>query len=74
MPFSLEDIRTILTLRDRRQTSCVVVDDIALSRLADIDERIACLNALKTEIKAMIVSCGHREVSSCAVLATLAQP
>jgi DNA-binding transcriptional MerR regulator len=49
--FSLDDIREILALRDRREAPCRVVLDMLQAKAAEIEQRIRELKRLQTELE-----------------------
>jgi DNA-binding transcriptional MerR regulator len=70
--FEIEAIRTLLTLQDQPGQSCMAADEIARARLAEVEQRIASLTALKAELKRMVASCAHGTVDECRVIEILA--
>lgn len=70
--FAIEAIRTLLTLQDDPHQPCGVADAIARARLADVDQRIASLTALRSELHLMIEGCSHGRVDHCRVIEVLA--
>ena len=72
--FEIEAIRALLTLQDNPQQSCSLADSIATEHLVQVDQRIASLTALKSELVSMIAQCKHGRVSHCRVIETLATP
>ncbi len=70
--FSIEAIRTLLGLQDRPDHSCEAADAIAGARLAEVEQRIAKLEALRAELKRMLASCRHGKVAECRVIEVLA--
>jgi DNA-binding transcriptional MerR regulator len=70
--FEIEAIRTLLTLQDQPGQSCMAADEIARARLAEVEQRIASLTALKAELKRMVASCAHGTVDQCRVIEILA--
>ncbi len=70
--FAIDAIRALLTLQDRPEQSCVAADAIARARLAEVDQRIASLTALKSELEHMIVQCSQGKIAQCRVIETLA--
>jgi DNA-binding transcriptional MerR regulator len=70
--FEIEAIRTLLTLQDDRSQSCAAADAIASARLAEVEQRIASLTALRAELRRMIAGCAHGTVEECRVIETLA--
>ena len=70
--FEIEAIRTLLVLQDHPQQSCASADAIAKARLAEADQRIASLTALKAELERMVDGCSHGHVGTCRVIEILA--
>ncbi|WP_422020578.1 MerR family transcriptional regulator [Pyruvatibacter mobilis] len=70
--FPLEAIRTLLDLSDSPDKSCAEADEIARARLAEVESRIARLEALKTELTRMIAQCAHGTAADCRVIEVLA--
>lgn len=72
--FEVDAIRTLLELQDNPTQSCAAADAIARARLAEVEQRIAKLTALKSELQRMVEACGCGHVASCRVIETLADP
>ena len=70
--FEIDAIRTLLALQDNRDQSCAAADVIATARLADVEQRIASLLALKKELERMVSECAHGRVGECRVIEILA--
>jgi DNA-binding transcriptional MerR regulator len=70
--FEIEAIRTLLTLQTEPGQSCEAADHIASARLAEVEQRIASLTALKTELARMVKGCRHGKVGECRVIEVLA--
>jgi len=70
--FSLDSIRTLLSLVDRQPTWCDEVDAIAREHLVAIQSRIVRLRALEKEFKSMIASHQHGRITECRVIEVLA--
>jgi DNA-binding transcriptional MerR regulator len=70
--FEVEAIRALLQLQDEPNQSCAAADAIARKRLMDVEQRIASLSALKTELKRMIEGCRRGRVKECRVIEVLA--
>lgn len=66
--FDIEAIRALLALQDQPSQSCADADAIAKARLRDVEQRIARLTALKSELKRMIEGCAHGRVDQCRVI------
>jgi DNA-binding transcriptional MerR regulator len=69
--FSVEAIRRLLDLSDDPEGSCQGVDSIARLHLAEIDEKIARLTALRAEVKRMVDEGDHGRVAECRVIEVL---
>lgn len=70
--FDVEAIRTLLSLQDDPDQSCAMADRIAETHLAEIERRIASLNALRSELRRMVEECACGRVAECRVIETLA--
>jgi len=70
--FEVDAIRTLLTLQDDPHQSCASADAIAKARLAEVEQRIRSLTALKAELEVMVEGCGHGRVDQCRVIEILA--
>ena len=71
MDFPIVDIRTLLSLQDYPNKSCVDADAIARARLADVEHRIANLAALRKDLRTMIYECVCKQVAKCSVIGEL---
>lgn len=70
--FSLDTIRSLLLLSERRQdASCAEIDKIAVSHLAEVRGKIADLMALETVLVGALENCGRTSVVECQVLDAL---
>jgi len=69
--FSLPAIRELLALADSPEHSCVEADRIATLRLAEVEGRIARLEALRRELRRMIRECRGDRISDCRVIEVL---
>ena len=70
--FEVESIRALLQLQDRPDQSCAMADDIARTRLIEVERRIASLTALKVELERMVRGCAHGSIADCRVIEVLA--
>ena len=70
--FEVEAIRALLRLSSEPQASCAEADRIARRHLAEVEERIARLTALRAELERMVAECGHGRVCDCRVIEVLA--
>ena len=69
--FEIDAIRTLLTLQDNPNQPCATADVIAKARLAEVDQRINSLVALKAELELMVEGCSHGHVAECRVIEVL---
>lgn len=70
--FSLDEVRTLLTLADDRRRSCSDVDQIARAHLAEVERKLADLSKLRRELKQIISQCGHGTIEDCRIIEALA--
>jgi len=70
--FEVESIRTLLDLADQPDRSCAETAVIARRHLADIDDRLARLTVLRTEVQAVIEQCARGSVAPCRIIEVLA--
>jgi len=70
--FEVEAIRQLLDLASDPTRPCDEADAIAQRHLADINEKIARLSALKIEVTRMIDNCAHGSIGECRVIEVLA--
>jgi DNA-binding transcriptional MerR regulator len=70
--FDIDDIRELLEMTERPQSSCHEADSIAARHLREVEERIARLRALRGELQRMVSECGHGRVCECRVIQVLA--
>lgn len=69
--FSLDQIRVLLTLADRRDQSCEAVDSIAKAHLREIESKISDLVALKRELQSLVSNCCETTVAECRIIEAL---
>lgn len=69
--FSLDQVRTLLTLSDDRGQPCAAVDAIATEHRAEMERKIADLQSLKAELDRMIDQCGCGVVADCRIIESL---
>lgn len=70
--FEIDAIRTLLTLQDNPGQPCATADVIAKAHLAEVDQRINSLLALKAELELMVEGCSRGRVAECRVIEVLA--
>ena len=73
--FSLAEVKGLLTLRVSARTPCERVRERALAKLADIDRRIAELQAMRDALERLAHNCDEPSASgNCPFLDELARP
>ncbi|SUE43988.1 MerR family transcriptional regulator [Roseomonas gilardii] len=70
--FSLEQIRALLGLVGQPDLPCGAVDAIAREHLAEVERKIADLQALRRELDALISQCDCGTMSECRIVEALA--
>lgn len=63
--FTLEDVKTLLGIRDRGAASCRDVQALVEERLADIEARLRDLRHVRKVLKASLDTCRQRERDGC---------
>lgn len=69
--FTLEAIRELLDLSDHPDRPCHEADAIARRQLKQVEQRLARLEALRTELKRMVHECTGGRTADCRVLEVL---
>ncbi|MCI5109971.1 MAG: helix-turn-helix domain-containing protein [Marivita sp.] len=69
--FSLEAILELLDLSDHPDRPCHEADTIARRQLKQVEQRLARLEALRTELKRMVHECSGGQTADCRVLEVL---
>lgn len=69
--FTLEAIRELLDLSDHPGRPCDEADAIARRQLKQVEQRMARLKALRTELKRMVRECSGGRAADCRVLEVL---
>ena len=73
--FSLVEVRDLLGLVDQPERSCAEVDQLARAHLEAVNEKLAQLTALKSELERVVGNCeGGLAVADCRILAALGEP
>ncbi len=72
--FSLKEIKELLALRVDARTSCADVRKRAEAKIADIDQKLRALRAMKRALMLLTAACvGRGPVSACPILESLDQ-
>ena len=69
--FTLQAIRELLALSDQPDRPCHEADVIARRQLREVEQRLARLEALRTELKRMVHECSGGRTADCRVLEVL---
>lgn len=69
--FSLDQVRALLDLSDDRTRPCEAVDSLAKQHLAEIERKIADLNALQRELGKLVDQCQCGTVADCRIIEAL---
>ena len=70
--FSVKSVRELLDLADRIDAPCDAVDARVLQHLTEVQERLAQLRTLETELQRLSVCCeGQGVIRDCRILETL---
>jgi len=70
--FSLDAIRSLLSLVSHPDQTCEAATDIAQVQLKEVESRIERLQAMKGELQRMVKECRGGRVSECRVIEVLA--
>lgn len=69
--FSLEEIRGLFEMVDRKDFTCSEVHDLTVDHLASVRDKIANLKKLENALLAMASECSRGDVPECPILDTL---
>ena len=69
--FSIEEIRALLEMVDRRDFACGEVHSMTVNHLASVKEKIQALHRLEDALEAMAAECSRGDVPDCPILDTL---
>lgn len=70
--FSLDRVRALLDLADQRDQPCAKVDALARDHLAEVERKIADLQALGRELSGLISQCSRGVIADCLIIEALA--
>ncbi len=70
--FPLDQVRALLDLADCRDQSCATADALARAHLAEVERKIADLQALGRELSGMIFQCTQNIIADCRIIEALA--
>jgi Cu(I)-responsive transcriptional regulator len=72
--FSLDAVRDLLRLSDDQKRSCVEIDELARVHLADLEDKLADLVALRRVLGQLVDQCQHDTVADCRIIQALTPP
>nr|WP_319513409.1 Cu(I)-responsive transcriptional regulator [uncultured Cohaesibacter sp.] len=72
--FSVEECRNLLALQADKSRASADVKRIAQTHLNEIDEKIAELQSLRSDLAPLVAACKGDESAECAILKELEQP
>ncbi|HEY9235972.1 MULTISPECIES: MerR family transcriptional regulator [Phenylobacterium] len=70
--FPLDQVRELLAMADQPDQSCAAVDELAKAHLAEVERKIADLQALGRELSDLISRCSHGAIGDCRIIEALA--
>ena len=69
--FTIDHVKTLLALSDRRRQSCTAVDALARAHLKEVEKKIADLQILRRELTDMISRCSVGTIGECRIIEAL---
>lgn len=69
--FDLEDIRALLDLSDQPQRDCGEADRITSGHLQAVEDKIARLESLRSELLRMLAQCRGGQIADCRIIEAL---
>lgn len=69
--FTMEDLKSLLDLIDRRAVSCAEVEKLARAHLQSVRERISDLKRMESVLSSTVRACSGKNVPECPLIDTL---
>lgn len=69
--FTLDEIRRLLRLADRRERSCAQARDLATAHLGDVQAKLKDLRLMERVLKGMIARCADGTLPDCPLIEAL---
>lgn len=69
--FSLDQVRELISLSEKRDQSCLQVDILARRHLDDVQRKIDDLEALRRELTSLLGQCKRGTISDCLIIEAL---
>lgn len=70
--FSIEEIRSLIALDGEPDRECTEASAIAARHLAEVEDRLAQLTALRDELALVAASCGGARTADCRIIHAIA--
>ncbi len=71
--FSLEEVRSLIELKDTPDQNCETAAEIAGKHLAGVEHRLAQLAMLREELLNVVSSCAGGKVANCRIIESISQ-
>ena len=71
--FSLDEVRSLLSLGDAQENACAQVQSLANQHLADIAAKIADLIAMQTVLTTLVADCARGDALTCPLITALSE-
>lgn len=72
--FGMAQVRKLLSLSDHDDKPCENVDQLVRQQLAEVEQKIADLAALRAELGQMLQSCEADRIGECRIVESLVRP
>jgi DNA-binding transcriptional MerR regulator len=72
--FSIAEVRELLGLAERRESSCTDVDRLVGRHLATVEQKISALKRLRGELRETVAACNGGRIAKCSVIQALSPP
>lgn len=69
--FTMEDLKSLLDLIDRRAVSCAEVEKLARAHLQSVREKISDLKRMEGVLSSTVRACSGKDVPECPLIDTL---
>jgi len=70
--FSIEEIRSLIALDGEPDRDCAEASEIAARHLAEVEDRLSQLTALRDELALVATSCGGTRTADCHIIQAIA--
>lgn len=69
--FTMEDLKSLLDLIDRRAVSCMEVEKLARAHLQSVRKKISDLKRMESVLSSTVRACSGKDVPECPLIDTL---